>query len=300
MPSREQMEQFTRREVVRILGVTERQLRYWEQLRLVAPQARWGEKSYSFADLISLRTVKQLTAARVPARRLRRVLDALGRQLSTIQTPLTDLRIFSDGRRVAVEHEGRMLEPLTGQWRLEFETRELGEKIRPMRERSAEEWFALALEYEANPETHAEAIDAYLRVQEKEPGWLEPYINLGTLFYQQGRLQDAAACYRQATEVDARSALAHFNLGSVLDELGEASAARVSLETAVRLEPNYADAHYNLALVCEKLGRVTAARLHWRRFVELDPFSPWANYARSRLSGGQGRGPRAGLTKPGS
>jgi tetratricopeptide (TPR) repeat protein len=284
------MEQFTRREVVRILGVGERQLQYWERLRLVRPRARWGEKFYSFQDLISLRTIKQLTQARVPARRLRRAMEALARQLSAVEAPLTELRILSNGRNVAVEYEGQTLEPLSGQLLLNFETRELGEKVRPMRERSAEEWLALAAEYESQPETQPLAIDAYLRVLEKAPACLEACINLGTLFYQQGRLEDAAECYRQGVTVDPGSALAHFNLGSVLDELGELASARDSLRSALRLDPNYADAHYNLALVYEKLGSPTQARLHWRRYLELDPHSPWANYARQRLqTGGQKR-----------
>lgn len=284
------MEQFTRREVVRILGVGERQLQYWERLRLVRPRARWGEKFYSFQDLISLRTIKQLTQARVPARRLRRAMEALARQLSAVEAPLTELRIVSNGRNVAVEYEGQTLEPLSGQLLLNFETRELGEKVRPMRERSAEEWLALAAEYESQPETQPLAIDAYLRVLEKAPACLEACINLGTLFYQQGRLEDAAECYRQGVAVDPGSALAHFNLGSVLDELGELASARDALRSALRLDPNYADAHYNLALVYEKLGSPTQARLHWRRYLELDPHSPWANYARQRLqTGGQKR-----------
>lgn len=284
------MEQFTRREVVRILGVGERQLQYWERLRLVRPRARWGEKFYSFQDLISLRTIKQLTQARVPARRLRRAMEALARQLSAVEAPLTELRIVSNGRNVAVEYEGQTLEPLSGQLLLNFETRELGEKVRPMRERSAEEWLALAAEYESQPETQPLAIDAYLRVLEKAPACLEACINLGTLFYQQERLEDAAECYRQGVAVDPGSALAHFNLGSVLDELGELASARDALRSALRLDPNYADAHYNLALVYEKLGSPTQARLHWRRYLELDPHSPWANYARQRLqTGGQKR-----------
>lgn len=284
------MEQFTRREVVRILGVGERQLQYWERLRLVRPRARWGEKFYSFQDLISLRTIKQLTQARVPARRLRRAMEALARQLSAVEAPLTELRILSNGRNVAVEYEGQTLEPLSGQLLLNFETRELGEKVRPMRERSAEEWLALAAEYESQPETQPLAIDAYLRVLEKAPACLEACINLGTLFYQQGRLEDAAECYRQGVAVDPGSALAHFNLGSVLDELEELASARDALRSALRLDPNYADAHYNLALVYEKLGSPTQARLHWRRYLELDPHSPWANYARQRLqTGGQKR-----------
>ena len=53
-------ERFTRREVQRILDVTEKQLDYWERLRIVTPRKGKGEKSYEFRDLISLRTAKQL------------------------------------------------------------------------------------------------------------------------------------------------------------------------------------------------------------------------------------------------
>ena len=54
-------DRFTRSEVQRILEVNEKQLDYWERLRLVRPRRRWGERFYDFKDLISLRTVKQLT-----------------------------------------------------------------------------------------------------------------------------------------------------------------------------------------------------------------------------------------------
>jgi len=275
------MERFVRREVIRIIGVSERQLQYWERLHLVRP--RWGEKFYTFQDLISLRTIKQLTAAGVPAQRLRRAVEVLHKRLSAVQTPLTELRILSNGRNIVVQYEGATLEPLSGQLLLDFETRELAEKVRPMRERSAEEWFALAREYETQPQTHPQAIDAYLYVLEKAPHWVEAYINLGTLFYQQERLADAADCYRQSIAVCPNNALAHFNLGSVLSELGQLEAASDALRTALRLDPNYADAHYNLAQVCEKLGNATQARGHWQRYLELEPYSPWASYARQRL-----------------
>lgn len=285
------MEQFTRREVLRILGISEPQLAYWERLRLVHPRARWGERFYRFGDLIALRTVKQLTDRRVPARRLRRAVEALRQQLAEVQTPLTELRILSNGRNIAVEVEGRRLEPLSGQLLLNFDTRELTEKVRVMPERTAEEWFALALDSEADPATRSQAIEAYQRVVEKRPRWVEPHINLGTLLYEEGEREEAARCYQRAVEVEPGNPLAHFNLGSVLDELDRLAAAREHLRRAVELKSDYADAHYNLALVEEKLGAHSQARRHWRRYLELDPHSPWADYARQRLVGPGGCDP---------
>ncbi|MFQ5664374.1 MAG: tetratricopeptide repeat protein [Terriglobia bacterium] len=278
------MEQFTRREVLRIVGVTEKQLAYWERLRLVRPRKSWGKKIYRFSDLISLRTVKRLTERRVPARRLRRAVDALARQLAEVEAPLTELRVISTGRHLVVEQAGGRLEPLSGQLLLNFDTRDLRAKVRVMPERSVEEWFALGLDCEADPATHSQAIEAYQRVLEKKPQWVEPNINLGTLLYEQGDREAAARCYQRAVALDPHFPLAHFNLGSVLDELGQWGRAREHLRQAVRLKPDYADAHYNLALVCEKLGLLGQARHHWHRYLELDPYSPWADTARQRLA----------------
>jgi tetratricopeptide (TPR) repeat protein len=277
-------ERFSRREVQRILDVTEKQLDYWERLRIVAPRKGKGEKFYEFRDLISLRTAKQLIEQGVPANRLRRSLAALQQKLAEVQAPLTELRILSDGKDIVVERDGARMEPLSGQFVLNFDTRQLKDKVRVMPERNAAEWFALALQYEADRNTWAEAMDAYEHALAIDPQLVEALINLGTLHYEQGDFEKAAESFRRAVELDPENALAQFNLGSLLEELGQLEPARGHLRQAVRLDPSYADAHYNLAFVCEKLGAYAEARQHWQRYVELDPSSPWCTYARQRLA----------------
>lgn len=281
-------ERFSRNEVQRILDVTGKQLDYWERLRLVSPQKGpqkgQGDRFYDFRDLIGLRTVKQLVLGGVPANRLRRALTALREKLSHVQAPLTELRILSNGKDVLVERDGARLEPLSGQFVLNFETRELKEGVRVIPERTADEWMALAADYEADRKTWAEAIDAYQRVLRMDPGRCEALINCGTLYYEQGNLEQACDCFRKAVELEPEDALAHFNLGSVLDDAGEVEPARQHLRLAVRLDPHYPDAHYNLAIVCEKLGSYAEARQHWQAYIELDPTSPWCDYARQRLT----------------
>lgn len=280
-------DRFSRDEVQRIVGLSPKQLDYWDRLELVSARKDEGNRFYDFRDLIALRTVKQLIETGVPANRLRRALAALREKLSQVQAPLTELRVLCDGKDVIVEREGARLEPLTGQFVMNFETRELHEDVQVISERSADEWFALALDYEAdraNRKTWAEAIDAYENALRLDPGRVDALLNCGTLYYEQGNFEKASDCFRRAIDCDPRSALAHSNLGSVLEEMGQVDEARQHLRQAVRLEPSHPDARYNLALICEKLGAYEEAREHWQAYLQLDPVSPWSDYARQRLA----------------
>src|SRR5712671_5320131 len=166
-------DRFGPQEVQRILGLNAKQLEYWDRLHLVSPRKESGDRFYDFRDLIGLRTVKQLVEEGVPANRLRRALTALREKLVQVQSPLTELRILSDGKDVIVERHGARLEPLSGQFVLNFETRELDEKVRVIAERNADDWLALALEYEADKKTRTEAIDAYDRALRADPAMVE-------------------------------------------------------------------------------------------------------------------------------
>jgi tetratricopeptide (TPR) repeat protein len=277
-------DRFSPENVQRILGLTARQLDYWDRLRLVSPQKEQENRFYDFRDLIGLRTVKQLVEEGVPANRLRRALIALREKLVQVQAPLTELRILSDGKDVIVERHGARLEPLSGQFVLNFETRELHEKVRVIAERNADEWLALALEYEADKKTRTEAMDAYDRALCVDPAKIDALLNCGTLHYEDGNFEKASEYFGRAISAQPDSALAHFNLGSVLEEMGDVDTARKHLRQAVRLDPDYPDAQYNLAYVCEKLGAFAEGREHWQAYLKLDPVGPWSNYARQRLS----------------
>jgi tetratricopeptide (TPR) repeat protein len=274
---------FARQKVLRMLRITPHQINRWERLRLIEPKVQAEEKVYSFADLVSLKTIKQLTERGLPAARLQQAVQALRRRLGGAELPLAELRIIPSGHRVAVEYRGVAVDPLSGQIVFRFESTDPQPTPQVLSQRSAEEWFAVALECEGKAECRAEAVEAYHRVIEATPGWLEPHLNLGTLLYEQGDLSQAVKCYRSALALDPDNALAHFNLGTALDELKDFRAACSHLRTAVRLRPEFADAHYNLARVYEELGNPRLASLHWRRYLDFDSHSCWAQFARQRL-----------------
>ena len=269
-----------------MIGVTRRQLDYWARLHLVEPRARWGERFYSFADLVALGTIKQLIAHRIPARRLRRAISALQSGLGQAGAPLSEFRIFANTREVAVLPPGPKslpFEPLSGQFVLQFETGKLTGKVRTLTSRAAEEWFEIGLECDSNPDTFEKAAEAYRRALELAPEWIEAHINLGTTLYQLERMEESRSVFAAAAALAPNNALVHFNLGCVLEQLGQADAAIEHLRRAVLLAPHLADAHLNLAIAYDKRGQKQLARKHLSFYLRYEPQGPWAEFARAQM-----------------
>jgi len=277
-------DRFSSEDVQRIVGLTQKQLDQWERLRLVPARSDGTARFYDFRDLIGLRTVKQLLEKGISPGRLQKALSALNEKLSQVDAPLSQLRILSDGKDIVVEQGTARLEPVSGQFLLNFETRELDESIHFIAKRGAADWMNVALSYESDESMRPDAINAYNRCVDVDPGNIDALLNCGTLYYEDGNFEKAAEYFRRATVAQPQSPLAHFNLGSVLEEQGHLEEARQKFRQALLLDPGYSDAHYNLAFVCEKLHAFGEALEHWQAYVKLDPIGQWSSYARQRLA----------------
>ena len=278
-------QRYTRREVGRILGVEPSRLRYWERLQLVRPQARWGERFYSFGDLVALRTLKRLTERHIPARRVRRAVRLIEQQFGTADLPLQELQFFQQGRDVLVVPPGavRPFSPIKQQWAFPFESPSRSAKVHAMSGPTPEELFQSALQYEANPETLPQAVDQYRKVLDLTPGWVDAHINLGVALYQLGRSEEARAEFLAAVQLDPLNGISRYNLGCVLEEQGEIDEAVEHLRRAARALPAHADVHFNLALAYEKRGERRQAREEWMLYLRHAPNGPWAEQARVHL-----------------
>jgi tetratricopeptide (TPR) repeat protein len=292
-------QRFTRAEVERMTGATRRQLDYWARLGLLYPRARWGEKFFSFADLVAIETLGRLAKRRVPARRVMRAVGALQQQLGRARSPLASLRISTNGTQIVVHESGaagRPIEPLSGQFVLDFEVAPIQRKIRALGERTAEEWFELGMTWDTNGDTLAEAARAYSHAVEASPDWVDAHINLGNALYRLNRLEESRDAFTAAVRLDPGNALAHFNLGCVWDRMGQTDPAIEEFRAAVSHSPQMADAHLNLALACEKTGREAEALRHFSLYLRYDPQGPWSDFARRRLR--TVRGSPAGKVTP--
>ena len=295
------MNGYTRSDLLRILRVTPRQLSSWERAGLVT-----SAEQYSFADLLQIKKIRELCAKRVRPATIRQSLEAMQKQVSGMSNPLLEATAFSSGSRVAFRHKGKVVEPVSGQFVMDFAAEADGmrapasmrvegtlatspkrQAIERMKEQQVDaaitELFAHGIALEEDPARQAEAIQAYERVLDLEPDHAPAHINLGTLFYNRQEYAESEFHYRRAVEIDPRYALAYFDLGNVLDETGRVQEAIEAYRNALHLAPTYADANYNIALAYEKIGEPRRALAHWKAYVKLDRAGPWSTHARHQI-----------------
>lgn len=277
---------YSRTDLLRILHVTPRQLVNWERNGLIT-----SAEAYSFSDLLEIKKVRDLCAMSVRPAVIRQSLDAMRKQASGVEKPLLEAGAWSTAKhRVAFRHDGKLLEPIAGQFLMDFSEREKVLTSTPVpkfdpgpRESEVTSWFARGIALEEDPNTQPEAISAYHQVLAIQPAHAAAHINLGTLYYNRQDFSLAERHYRQAIEADPRYSLAYFDLGNVLDETGRVQEAIQTYKTALQLAPTYADAHYNLALAFEKIREPRKALKHWQAYVKLDTSGPWSVHARSQI-----------------
>ena len=98
---------FNTKTVSRIIGVTARQLGYWDQTGLVKPSIAQAEgqgtrRLYSFLDIVQIRTAKALRDQGVSLQKIRECVAFLRKQKKEIEHPLAELKLLTDGQSIFV------------------------------------------------------------------------------------------------------------------------------------------------------------------------------------------------------
>jgi tetratricopeptide (TPR) repeat protein len=283
---------FTRREVAKLLGVTETRLRSLDRAAIVSPSGQRGkQRAYTFQDLIALRATRELLQHHVRLRDVARAIGALRHALPRVTRPLQELRIVGDGRRVVVRAEEGTFEPLTGQMVLDFQVQTLRDDVvrvlrpgtSPQRARTAYDLYVQASALDEDPATFEQAEELYQRATRLDPTLAIAHTNLGNMRFRRGDEEGAISLYRRAIEVDPKQPEAHYNLGYVMLERGDPRGATAYFERALEGDPKFSDAHFNLAMAWEQVGERAKARPHWKKYLELEPSGTWADVAREHL-----------------
>ena len=273
------MRSYSMRDVQRVLRLSPSVTRSLIRAGFVKP-ARGPRRAYrlSFQDLIVLRTARALIDARIPARRIRRSLERLRRELPA-SVPLSGLAISAVGDHVVVRNGERRWQVDSGQYLLGLDVTVEDGTLQVVEHRpqapaaepvplAARDWFAEGLTLE-NTDPNG-AVTAYQQAAEQNPQDAAAWINLGRLLHVLGRTADAEAVYRRALEQVGRDPLLLYNQAVLLEDVGRTTAALEVYQAALAGDPNHADCHYNLARLYESLGKPQHAIRHlgeYRRLV---------------------------------
>jgi tetratricopeptide (TPR) repeat protein len=145
----------------------------------------------------------------------------------------------------------------------------------------AEEYFRQASDLDDGDESRLEeAAAAYRKALELDPYLVAALINLANIHYSRDELAEAQGLYERAIGVESDFFEAHFNLGNIYHDLGQFFEAQRCYEEALRLNPFYADTHFYLAVTLEKLDQSGEARPHWRAYQQLAPQGEWVELAK--------------------
>lgn len=254
------------RDVSRLLGLPAWEVRRYAREGLVSARRDGSGWRYGFQDLVLLRAAAELTRAQVPVARVRRALTRLRAQLPAGRS-LAGVHISADGDQVVVREAGAAWQPESGQLLIDFDVRDVALQVAPLVDapgpsapaRDAEDWYGLGCDLEAGaPE---EAMAAYRRALDLQPGHAGASLNLGRLVQERGDPVAAAVHYEAARSDPALAAEAEFNTGVALEDQGRVTEALQAYERALSVDPGHADAHFNAARLLEAAGsRVDALR----------------------------------------
>jgi len=268
------MHEFDAKDLERLFGIPASQLRSLIRAGHIHPLKKAGRLSYSFQDLIVLRTAGSLRAAKIPAQRINRTLRRIRESLPG-ELPLSGLSIVAVGDRIVVREGQALRESDTGQYTLDLEVVEKGGDLVVIDRRADAETPGTATPGAATPGDRAETdFEKALALEETDPkaaraayeaclaadaGYLEARLNLGRLLHLDGRLREAEKVYRAAESAEP---LLSFNLAVLLEDLDRESEALSAYRHALALDPGFADAHFNLARLLERGGEQKDALRH--------------------------------------
>ena len=104
-------QQFTSAQVVRLTGITPRQLQWWDERGIVVPHREGRRRLYSADDITEIAVICALRRKGFPLQKVRRIMKflqrELGRRLAEAVSNGSDYHLLTDGKRLYLENSQR-------------------------------------------------------------------------------------------------------------------------------------------------------------------------------------------------
>ena len=113
------------------------------------------------------------------------------------------------------------------------------------------------------------AFGAYQKATEMNPRYEKGYNNLGILLLLKGRYDEALEAFKKALAINSSNIESHINLGILFKKKGQWEKAVESYQRALAIDPLHRETHYNIALLYEQLENLELAISHYQQFIQL-------------------------------
>src|SRR5437764_15244754 len=106
-------ESFTSQDVIRLTGITARQLQWWDEKRIVVPARQGHRRVYSFDDVSEIAVICELRTRGFSLQRMRKVVRFLqkefGKRLAETVSGSSEYHLLTDGRTIYLETSTRQI-----------------------------------------------------------------------------------------------------------------------------------------------------------------------------------------------
>jgi eukaryotic-like serine/threonine-protein kinase len=137
---------------------------------------------------------------------------------------------------------------------------------------NGEFWSHLGTAYESMNGRQADAVQAFQKALDLQPGYFAPHLELGIFWYRQGDYAEAENQFRQVIELAPESEAGHYDLCAIYVVTARYEEAESACRRAMELYPS-AIAYNNLGVSLVYQGRDSEALAQYRQAITLAPQS---------------------------
>ena len=110
------------------------------------------------------------------------------------------------------------------------------------------------------------------RPSELQPDYAEAYLNIGTVFQDQSKLEEAIESYKKAISIKPDYAEAYLNIGTVFKDQGKLDEEAIeAYNKAISLKPDYTEAYYNMGLMHIRAENFEQAKICFEDALRINP-----------------------------
>jgi tetratricopeptide (TPR) repeat protein len=113
------------------------------------------------------------------------------------------------------------------------------------------------------------AFEAYEKATEINPKYEKGYNNLGTLLLLKDRDEEAVEAFQKALAINPNNIESHLNIGILFKKKGNWGKSIESYQIALTIDPFHKETHYNIALLYEQMESFELAISHFQQFIQL-------------------------------